>query len=189
MKKSIGARGTWAFLLCTVAAGCSGKPVTEAARTLTPEYRAALVDTISALSDSIIKAGERRDATAMTARFLDGPEAAFGGAGGLVLGAEQLRYNISEGYKTIRSQQFETMEQRVAVLSSDAAVTTGWGNFTAVDTAGARARGKQAFTFAWARHDGRWRVIQAHFSSQLVAVEPPPGRTARPPVRDSARRR
>jgi hypothetical protein len=189
MKTSIGAHGSWAVILFTVAAGCSGKPVTPAAATLSPEYRAALVDTISALSDSIIKAGERRDATAMTARFLDGPEAAFGGAGGLVLSADQLRYNVGQGYQSIRSQQFQTMEQRVAILSSDAAVTTGWGNFTAVDTAGARARGKQAFTFAWARHEGAWRVIQAHFSSQLVAVEPPPGRAARPPVRDSAPRR
>jgi uncharacterized protein (TIGR02246 family) len=189
MRTSIGAHGTWAVILFTLAAGCSGKPVTPAARTLTPEYRAALTDTISALSDSIIKAGERRDATAMTARFLDGPEAAFGGAGGLVLSAEQLRFNVSAGYKTIRSQQMETMEQRVAILSSDAAVTTGWGNFTAVDTTGATARGKQAFTFAWARHEGVWRVIQAHFSSQLVSLEAPPGRTARPPARDSTRRR
>jgi hypothetical protein len=189
MRASIGAPRSWAVILVTLTAGCGGKPATEAARTLTPEYRAALVDTITALSDSIIKAGERRDATAMTARFLDGPEAAFGGAGGLVLSAEQLRFNVGQGYGTIRSQQFETMEQRVAILSADAAVTTGWGNFTAVDTTGATARGKQAFTFAWARHEGAWRVIQAHFSSQLVSLQAPPGRTARPPAPDSARRR
>jgi len=189
MRASNGAHGGWAVILFTVAAGCSGKPLTQAARTLTPEYRAALTDTITALSDSIIKAGERRDPTAMTARFLDGPEAAFGGAGGLVLSTERMRYNVGRGYKSIRSQQFQTMEQRVAILSSDAAVTTGWGNYTSVDTTGATARGKQAFTFAWARHEGVWRVIQAHFSSQLVSLEAPPGRSARPPARDSARRR
>jgi hypothetical protein len=125
----------------------------------------------------------------MTARFLDGPKAAFGSAGGLVLGAQQLRYNLGQGYKNIRSQQLETVEQRVAILSSDAAVTTGWGNFTAVDTAGATAHFKQAFTFAWARYEGAWRVIQAHFSSQILAVEPDPRQPFMSAAPDTTRRR
>jgi uncharacterized protein (TIGR02246 family) len=116
----------------------------------------------------------------MTAPFLDGPAAAFGSAGGLVLGTAQLRSNITTAYRSLRGQRFETMEQRVGVLGPDAAVTTGWGNFTSTDTTGTEAQGLQAFTFVWVRQEGTWRVLQAHFSSQLTGMQRPE-RSATPP--------
>jgi hypothetical protein len=98
-----------------------------------------------------------------------------------------MRRNAAAGYSALRSQSLETIEQRVAILGPDAAVTTGWGNYTATDTLGAQARGTQAFTFAWARRAEGWRVIQAHFSTQLVSIRPPPG-ARQPAPADSARK-
>ncbi len=135
---------------------------------MTSEHRAALADSIRALSDSVIRSGERLDAEAMTARFLDGPAAAFGGAGGLVLSAEQLRNSLAQGYRGLVGQRFEIVEQRVAILGLDAASATGWGNVSATHETGARANSRVAFTFVWGRRGDEWRVIQAHFSSQLV---------------------
>ena len=92
----------------------------------------------------------------------------FGGAG-----------HLFAGKKTIAVKP-----NLLKAVHPDAAVTTGWGNFASTDTAGTQAQGLQAFTFAWVRHEGAWRVLQAHFSSQLTGLQraqrpeaaPPPSR-------------
>lgn len=168
-------------LAAALLAACSSPASTRAAADLSEAQRLALADTIRLLTDSIIGAGGRLDAAALTARFRVSAEAAYGAAGSLVLHPDEMRDNMARGYRALRSQRLEVIEQRVAVLGVDAAATTGWGNFTAVDTAGTTATGVQAFTFVWARDADGWGVVQAHFSAQMGRVVP-----AR---RDSTRRR
>lgn len=171
-------RSRWAAALYLAVAACATPPSTTSAGALSETHRLALGDTIRALTDSVVAAASRRDAAALTARFRLSGEAAFGGAGAMVLRPDQLRENMAAAYGTLRSQQLAVMEQRVAILGPDAAATTGWGSFTAVDTTGATATGIQAFTFVWARDANGWGVIQAHFSAQMGRVD----RTGRSPA-------
>lgn len=167
-------RSRWAAALCCSLVACAPPPATTSAGALSEPHRLALADTIRALTDSVVAAASRRDAVALTARFRLSPEAAFGGAGAMVLRPDQLRDNMATAYRTLRSQQLAVMEQRVAILGPDAAATTGWGSFTAEDTTGASATGIQAFTFVWARDATGWGVIQAHFSAQMGRVNQAP---------------
>lgn len=166
----------------TVAAGCGaivlsgcggGQPASLEARQLTAEHRMALTDTIRGLSDSVMSAISAADPSPVTGYLRDGMDAAFGGAGGMFLSAETFRESIAQAHRAMRGYQVDVTEQRVSLLGVDGAVSTGWGNFVASDTAGTRARGVQAFTMAWARTETGWKVVQMHVSSRVSGIERP----------------
>ena len=167
----ISRRGGGVFVLCALAWGCGGT-VTDSQGAMSLSDRDALADSVLRLSREVMAAGEALDVEGMVAWFKDVPGSGFGGASGIMLTLGEFRSNLEAAYGGMAQQEFEATGERVAILGPDAAVVMGLGGFVMTDTIGSRALGNQAFTFVWARANDEWRIVQAHFSSNLMSVEP-----------------
>jgi len=155
-----------------LAAACAPSgDVSQSQSVLSPAERERVADSVSILAREVMAAGETLDVDRMMAWFQDSPGAAFGGASGMVASAGELRRNLEAAYGGLSAQEIEPSGERVVVLASDAAVVTGMASFTTTDTLGNRAFGSQGYTFVWARSDEGWRILQAHFSSNLAGIE------------------
>lgn len=158
------------LLLCALLDGCGGS-VSDSQSTMTVSQRDAVADSVLRFSREVMAAGEDLDVDRMIAWFRDGPGSGFGGAAGIQLTTDDFRETLRAGYRDLAGQEFEATGERVVVLGPDAAVVMGLGGFAATDTLGSRGFGNQAYTFVWARFEGEWRIVQAHFSSALMGVQ------------------
>lgn len=100
-------------------------------------------------------------------------ETAFASDGAVIATRSELRNQMETGFAMVAEQEM-TVDQRglqVTVLSSGAAAVTGIGQISATDTTGTSMEGFQAFTLVWKKKDGRWRIVQTHFSTRVTSIE------------------
>lgn len=133
-----------------------------ASQPLSEERTQEIANEVQVAQAALLDAARRADAEAMTPIFADEGRFLFNGVARS--NADALDF-VRQVYAVIDSQEIEIADERITVLGPDAAVVTGNGRVTAVDTAGARGEPAEfAWTFTWARQDGAWRVVDSHQS-------------------------
>ena len=158
-------------LLAVLAVACqsnaepSDTPMSE-------EQRAAIADTVTALTRAVVDGGSAVDADATFQRFATGDEAAH-----LNMGVRYTRDSLVAMYRsifgTLERQQVELGAPTVTVLGPDAAVLSTAGSFTATPKTGAPLASPFAWTLVWVRRAGAWSLVHSHQSTPQ-ALGPPP---------------
>ena len=123
------------------------------------------------------------EAQAAQSQLLDAAEAADAEAVGRLL-ADEGRFHFNgnamtnqearaftrQAYARLTRQELVVEDQGVRVLGPDAAVVSGRGHVTGVDTAGTAGETVAViWTFVWERQDGSWRVVDSHQSTRRAA--------------------
>ena len=147
------------FVLLSIVAGCGPAPVPAA---LDPATRAAIADTIRAVSHAMIVAMRARQIDSVLAFY--GKETAFVGNGEIGDWAAIVR-DAPPRYATYARVECAWGEPfRVDVLSRTSAVVTALIDCEKADTAGRTWRELVARTEVLAPEDGRWRIVAVHES-------------------------
>lgn len=148
-----------AFVLLGIVAGCRPAPVPAA---LDAATRAAIVDTVRAVSNAMIVAMRARQIDSVLAYY--GKETAYVGNGEIGDWAEIVR-GAPPRYATYARVECAWREPfRVDVLSRTSAVITALFDCEKADTTGRTWRELVARTEVLAPEDGRWRIVAVHES-------------------------
>lgn len=148
-----------ALVLLGIVAGCRPAPVPGA---LDAATRAAIVDTVRAVSNAMIVAMRARQIDSVLAYY--GKETAYVGDGEIGDWTEILRA-APPRYATYAKVECAWREPfRVDVLSRTSAVVTALFDCEKADTTGRTWRELVARTEVLAPEDGRWRIVAVHES-------------------------
>ena len=136
---------------------------------LTDAQRTAISDTIRNESAGWKGAAERGDANAVMSYYSDAPGTTLIRSDQSLVSYEALKNSLLSEFRSVRSQTITPREQRIEVVTHDAAAESSVGDWVSTDTAGRVEKQQFAFTRLWARRDGKWRVVHAYLDVRPVA--------------------
>ncbi|SMO39633.1 nuclear transport factor 2 family protein [Gracilimonas mengyeensis] len=118
--------------------------------------------------DKSIEAGEKLDASAISATTNDYYQAGFIDNGLYYSSFDDLMVNFKRGISGLQSQRINVDTKKVTVLSSNKALLTADGDFSAKLADGRTITGRFAWTFVYALMDDEWKVIHSHMSNPRI---------------------
>ena len=145
------------LLAAALLAGCGFAP-----QPMTEEESRQVAAEVEAAHGAMLTAARAVDAEAFARMLSDDGRLLFNGTHmSNAEGADVAR----RAYAGLSAQEVDVIDQRVTVLGPEAAVVSGHGRVTAIDTSGGRDEPiGLAWTFVWARRDGAWRIVDSHQS-------------------------
>jgi uncharacterized protein (TIGR02246 family) len=130
---------------------------------MTEAQRAAIADTVRALTNEVMAAFDQIDVDRAFSYYSDAEDAGYA-EGGKLYSFEALVAQYRAIYAGLRDQKGELRESKTTVLVPDAAVLTAGGAYSMTDTTENTFGGQFAWTLVWVRRDGKWKILHSHAS-------------------------
>ncbi len=152
-------------MLAAIILGCAQPTPSD----LTDAQRAAVTDSILAITRGWADAANALDASRLASTITSDPELTFAADGSLLLIPHDSLISMYRSiYRGFRSMAFVWDTLRVSVLGPDAGVLSGAGHVAVTDTSGHTDRKGVAVTYVFARRGGRWQLLHGHASHRAL---------------------
>lgn len=120
---------------------------------------------ISKIFEKSIESGENLDIKGISENIYDSLKTGFIDNGSYFNSFEELMVGFKSGIQGLESQKMNIDTKKITVLSENYALLTAHGDYSAKVVDGRILTGKFAWTFVYAKINGKWKVIHSHMSN------------------------
>ena len=130
---------------------------------------AGAVDEVAALLPERAKAFSQGDLDTYVGAFADNAVLNPGLQGLRVEGQSAIRQYFTEAFQSFPKRQFSVRQASARAYNEDAVVQNLYGILRVTNDQGISKAIPSRLTIVWAKLGGRWRIVQQHNSSALIA--------------------